>query len=326
MAIKKFIKNELWVYALTFALGCFYAFSYVLFIVPNDFAPSGINGIAIMIQYLGNFSVGYMSLLINVPLCVFAFFCVDKHFACKTATFCVAFSLSYLVFQQVQPIAEFMSRFQYKAIDANGAIQSDTVYPVMISGLICGLCFGVLFKCNSSTGGTDIVSKYLSKKYPQLNFFFVTFAINAVIAVASYFVYGKYDPETHTMKYDYRPVCMCLLYSFISSFTGNRIIAGSKAAYKFTIITDHAEQMEQEIIEKLHHGVTRLHGQGGYSHKDKEMIICLVNKPQLIDFENIIKKYPDTFSYVENVNQTFGRFNQSKKQSMINYESSDQKK
>ena len=321
MAFKNFIKNELWVYALTFALGCFYAFSYVLFIVPNDFAPSGINGIAIMIQYLGHFSVGYMSLLINVPLCIFAFFCVDKHFACKTATFCVAFSLAYLLFQHL-PVLE---KFQYKAIGEDGTILSDTVYPVMISGLICGLCFGILFKCNSSTGGTDVISKFLSKKYPQLNFFFVTFAINAVIAIASYFVYGKPNAEG-VMEYNYRPVCMCLLYSFISSFMGNRIIAGSKEAYKFTIITDHAEEMEKEILEKLHHGVTRLHGQGGYSHKDKEMIICLVNKPQLIDFENIIKKYPDTFSFVENVNQTFGRFNQSKKQSMINYEAPEQKK
>ncbi|MGN1093559.1 MAG: YitT family protein [Candidatus Neoclostridium sp.] len=324
MSIKSFIKNELWVYALTFALGCFYALSYYLFIVPNDFAPSGINGIAVMIQYLGHFSIGYMSLLINVPLCVFAFFCIDRHFACKTATFSLSFSGAYLLFQNVPAVSSVLDSFQYVALK-DGSIVSDTIYPVMISGLICGLCFGVLFKCNSSTGGTDIISKYLSKKYPQLNFFFVTFVINSVIAVASYFVYGKPNDQG-VMEYDYRPVCMCLMYCFISSFTGNRILAGSKLAYKFTIITDYAEDIEKEIIDKLHHGVTRLHGQGGYSHKNKEMIICLVNTAQLVDFENIIKKYPDTFSFVENVNQTFGKFNYSKMQNVINYKAPEQKK
>ena len=81
MEFKQFAKKELWIYVMTAALGCLYAFSYILFIVPNDFAPSGINGIAIMVQYKLNFSVGYMSLLINIPLCIFAYFFVDKGFA-----------------------------------------------------------------------------------------------------------------------------------------------------------------------------------------------------------------------------------------------------
>lgn len=300
MKLKEFVKKELWVYLLTAALGCLYAFSYILFIVPNDFAPAGINGIAIMVQYKLQFSVGYMSLLINVPLCIFAFFFVDKSFAFKTATFSVVYALSYLALQQMD-----LERFQYNAAGV------DTIYPVIISGLICGVCFGLLFKCNSSTGGTDIISKYLSKKNPQLNFFYVTFTINAVIAATSYFVYGK-PGDDGVMVYDYKPVCLCLLYSFISSFTGNKIITGSKEAYKFVIVTTSADAIESEIIEKLHHTVTRLHGQGGYSHKDKDVLICLVNKSQLVDFEAIIKKYPETFSFMENVSQTFGRFIKTK--------------
>ena len=59
-------------------LGVLLAFNYILFINPNNFAPAGINGIAVMIQYKLNFSVGYMSLIINVPLCIFAFFFIEK--------------------------------------------------------------------------------------------------------------------------------------------------------------------------------------------------------------------------------------------------------
>ena len=57
------------------------AFNYQLFIVKNDFAPAGLNGIATMIQYKTGFSIGYMSLIINIPLCILAYFFIDKNFS-----------------------------------------------------------------------------------------------------------------------------------------------------------------------------------------------------------------------------------------------------
>ena len=59
-------------------------FTYQLFIVENNFAPAGLNGIATMVQYKTGFSIGYMSLLINAPLCVLAFSFVAKAFAKRT--------------------------------------------------------------------------------------------------------------------------------------------------------------------------------------------------------------------------------------------------
>ena len=44
------------------------AVNYELFVFPNQFAPSGLNGICTMVQHLTGFSVGYLSLIINVPL------------------------------------------------------------------------------------------------------------------------------------------------------------------------------------------------------------------------------------------------------------------
>ena len=52
------------------------AFVYYIFIINNQFAPAGLNGIATMIQYKTGFSIGYMSLIINVPLCTLAYFLI----------------------------------------------------------------------------------------------------------------------------------------------------------------------------------------------------------------------------------------------------------
>ena len=76
------------------------AFNYYIFIVKNNFAPAGLNGIAVMIQYKTGFSISYMSLLINIPLCLAAFFVINKRFAIRTFTFVLVYSIAYLSLQQ----------------------------------------------------------------------------------------------------------------------------------------------------------------------------------------------------------------------------------
>ena len=276
-------------------LGALLALDYTLFIVPNNFAPSGINGIAVMIQYKLDFNIAYMSLLINVPLCIFAFFKIEKEFAVKTLTFSVAYSLTYILYDKIN----FIQYFKY-ITDGH-----DTIYPALIAGLIMGFCIGFSVKNNSSTGGTDIVAKYVSVIRPNLNFFYVTFILNAVVAFASLFVYGINE---NGFVINYKPVCLCVIYAFVSSVVGNRIISGLKHACKFTIVTDQCDELEYEITHTLKHSATRLHGIGIYQHHDKEVLICIVNPHQVADFERIIKKYPNTFVYVESIDQTIGNF------------------
>ncbi len=272
------------------------AFNYQLFIVRNNFAPAGINGIATMIQYKTGFSIAYMSILINVPLCILAYFLVDKQFAKKTLCFCLTYSGVYLLLQKIG-----LSVFQY---DAGG---HDTIFPVVISGILGGVVYGSCIRLGACTGGTDIFSKYISQKKPSLNFFWVTFAINAVVAVASFFVYAAPD-TTGVLTYDYKPVCLCIMYCFLSSYVGNYIIRGTKSAYKFTIITSHAEEINNEILHTLRHGATQMAAVGTYSNEQKQVIICVVNKHQLADFQKILSKYDDTFSFSEMVNETYGNF------------------
>ena len=68
-------------YVLVFFMGILMALNYQIFILHNAFAPAGINGIATMIQYLFSFSIGYSSLIINIPLALIAFLFVDRHFS-----------------------------------------------------------------------------------------------------------------------------------------------------------------------------------------------------------------------------------------------------
>ncbi len=296
---KSFYK-DLAAYAFIIGVAVLLAFNYQLFIVKNGFAPAGLNGIATMIQYKTGFSIGYISLIINIPLCILAYFLLNKRFAKRSLVFCLCYSFVYLYLQRIG-----LTQFQY---NAQG---HDTIFPVLLSGVISGFVYGICVKNHASTGGTDIISKYISRRAPALNFFWVTFTLNTMVAIISFFVYASPD-EGGTLVYDYKPVCLCILYCFISSFIGSFIIKGTKTAYKFTIITTHAEEISKEITEGLHHSATRLSAFGSYSQDEKSMLVCVINKHQLFEFQNILKKYDNTFSFVETVNQTLGNFKKVK--------------
>ncbi len=272
------------------------ALTYQLFVVENGFAPAGLNGIATMIQYKTGFSIGYMSIIINIPFCIFAYFLINKRFASLTLTFCLVYSFAFLIFQKMG-----LRQFQYCAYGHN------TIYPVILSGMIAGFVYGICFGKNASTGGTDIVSKYISFKKPSVNFFWVTFIINAIVAAISFFVYAKPDINGN-MTYDYSPVCLCVLYCFISSFMGNYIIKGTRTAIKFTIITKHPLEIAEEISRTLHHSSTKISAVGSYNHDEQSVLICVINKHQIVNLKDILKNYDNTFSFSETVTDTYGNF------------------
>ncbi len=283
-------------------MGLIYAFAYQLFIVKNRFAPAGISGIAVMLEYKLGFSIGYFSIIINIPLCIAAFFLVDKEFALKSFVFTIVYSVGYILLGKLD-----IGRFQYDAGNV------DTIFPCMLAGSINGFCMGICFRMNGSTGGVDIISKYASKVRPFLNFFAVTFVLNAIVAVISYFVYGEPDPETGKMVYNYKPVCLCLLYCFLSGWVGNAICKGSRSACNFMIVTTHPQEIEAEILKKLHHGVTEVSAIGAYSHQQRSLLVCVVNHHQQVELRTIISKYEDTFAFVYTVDETIGKFERRKR-------------
>lgn len=267
------------------------AVNYHIFIVQNHFAPAGLNGIATMVQYKTGFSISYMSLIINIPLCVFAWFLIERRFALRTLLFSLVYSFSYLFLQN--------SGTEFLQYNAQG---HDTIFPVIISGAISGFVYGICIKHNASTGGTDVLSRYINRVKPETNFFMVTFLLNTAVALASLFVYSEGGQA------DYKPVALCITYCFISNFTGNYIIKGTKTAYKFTVITTHADEIAADIARELRHSATRLSAVGTYTGTERSVLICVVNKHQLVDFRDIISQYDDTFAFHELANETYGNF------------------
>ncbi len=284
MAERSKIFKEITVYLFIVLLAVASATTYHVFIFPNRFAPAGVGGITTMVQYAFGFSAGYLTLIMNIPLALAVFFWGDKVFAVRSFLFVLVFSGMILVWEAV-------GLYQYDAGD-------NTLLAVIAAGTLGGVIYGYSLRMNASTGGTDYAAALIHKAKPQLSLVWVIFALNASVAVVSFFVYD----------YQMEPVILCIIYCFTQSKISDGILKGVSSALKVEIITDKPDELIDELLKHIRHGITEIAARGAYSHTDKTMLVCLINKHDLVMFKKILAGFDNTFAYVSSVNDVYGRF------------------
>lgn len=280
--------KKAWTYLVIAMVALVASVNYEMFVFPNQFAPAGLNGICTMIQYVSGISVGYLSLLVNVPLAIWCYIEVSKPVALRSMVYVVTFSLGLLLLDHVD-----LSPYAY--VTENG---TSKILGPLVAGVIQGYVYSILVKASAYTGGTDFVSAIVHKHAPEKSFFGISFTLNAIVAVGSYFVYG----------YQVEPVILCILYCFMSTNVGERLMKSGRSAIAFEIVTDYPDEISQDIIRDIHHTTTLIPGKGMYSGRETSVLLCVVNKTQVAAVNQIIRQYPNTFAIVNPVSEILGNF------------------
>jgi len=279
--MKKFVS-----YAMVVLIALMMALNYQLFVFPNRFAPAGLNGIFTMIQHVLGFKLSYTSILLNVPLAIIVFFAISKPFALRSLVYTLCFSGFLMLFDNVD-----LSAFVYSTTVS-------TLLGPAVAGLITGFGGYYMHRVGACYGGTEFVAKLIHKRKPTFNLFSIIFALNVVVAIASYFVYD----------YKIEPVLLCIIYSYGSSSVRDNLNRKHNSAVRCEIVTSEPEELGREIIQTLHHSATQLNGKGLYTGEEKTMLVCIVNQSQITELTKLVAKYPDSFVTVSQVNAVLGNF------------------
>ena len=280
--------KKVWTYLVIIVIGFVGAMNYELFVFPNQFAPSGVNGICTIIQHVFGISVGSLSLLINIPLAALCYFKCSKPIALRSMVYVVTFSVALIVLDHVD-----LSMFAYSTPNGTSKILGP-----LVAGIIHGFDCSILARASAYSGGMDFVSALIHDKDPNKSVYGLTFIMNVCIAVTSYFVFG----------YQMEPVILCILYSFAASTLVERRMKSGREAVRFEIITDYPQEISDEIIKKVHHTTTLIPAKGMYAGRETNLLICVVNKTQVSQVARIIRKYPYTFSIMDPVSEVMGNF------------------
>ena len=273
------------------AAGVVVGTAYFFFQNSNGFAPGGVGGLATITYHLSDYKLDWSLLMVafNLPIFVLVSAFINRKLG--------LFLSIYLMTQSFLPkLYELIGLKPYSL--ANYGEDFNVMFACIATGVISGFGFSLMLRHFGASGGTYGISALIKRAKPDLNVAFVSFAMDASVVFVAFFVYG--------MKVT--PVMCTLLNLFIANVVVDKGLGGIKDGYKFEIITSHPEELADELMTKLKHGVTSMKVQGMYSDAEKYMLVCIINKRQIGEMMKIIKKHPDAFASFEKVNEVFGNF------------------
>ncbi len=291
MKSKLNVKSFLFDIFIAISSGIIVGTAYFFFQNSNGFAPGGVGGLATITHYLigGVIDWGILMVAFNLPIFVLVTILIDKKLGLMLTI--------YLVVQSFIPRLYEAIGFQAYSRMNNGD-DFNVIFACIATGVVSGFGFSLMLRRFGASGGTYGISALLRKARPDLNIAYVSFILDASVVGIAFFVYG--------MKVT--PVICTLLNLFIANIIVDNGISGIKEGYKFEIVTTEPDKISEELMAKLKHGVTEIKVHGMYSHADKYMIVCIINKRQIGDMMRIIKKHPGTFASFQKVNEVFGNF------------------
>ncbi len=294
-SLKYNLKNEIIGVLTVIIVSAIVAAGLHVFVYKADFAPSGVDGAATMLQYASEkifgrkINAGVFTFALNFPLLIAAWFILKRRYVIYTIIYTVVVSVSLML----------LAEFNVPQYDCTipGTYNSHLVAAIF-GGTIQGVS-GILLRIGGSAGGADIIGCMLQKKMPHKNVeSFIAYVSYAVVAVA-FFVYGNINS-----------ICLSIVEIFVCEKVTALVLKSNRSAVKFEIITDkaHVEEIKRYIIFELRHGATLLKAQGVFSEEDKEMIVCLINFRQIPELMQMVKGIPNTFLYYSDVNGIRGNF------------------
>lgn len=269
------------------------ALAIYIFVTPNDFAPGGVNGIAVLLQEGTGWNSGIFLIMLNVPLFFVAFFLIGKYGA-------VISTLSMLLTSGLLIVFDYIPGMEYICYQP----EDNHILAAIAGGVLLGVALAVTLKSCGTSGGTTVLASLVNKKFRNLSVSGMTAVFDAIVVFASFFVYHQGMGFTEKLE----PVLLALISLFVTSKVCDVILQGFKAAYRFEIITNHPEEISAEIMQKLHHGVTEVNATGMYSHEGRAMLVCIIRKRQIGEVQRILRKFPDTFASFSPASEVYGKF------------------
>lgn len=273
---KKRLKEYL---IITFA-ALIYGVGTSLLVDPNNLAPGGMTGLAIVLNRLVGIGTGMWFLILNIPILLIAIMKFGIRFTISTIYATTMISV----------FTDLCTKYfgQY--------IIHDMILAVTIGSAMTAVAIGLIFKCHATSGGTDVIIKLLRLRYPHLKTGILYIMTDMVVLVIAAFVF-------HDLA--------AAMYSFLSvlvvSAVVDFVLYGRDGAKLIYIISDRPDIITARLLDELDIGATHVFAQGAYSGEKKKVIMCAIKKRLSPLAEDIVREEdPNAFMIISSASEIFG--------------------
>ena len=267
-----------------------YTIGYTTFLLPYKIVSGGVSGISTIFFYMTGFSAGNTYFIINVFLLLMAMRILGWRYLVRTVIVTLLISSAIGIIQT-----------QLTEIAADGTptlmhiLGEQKFMACVIGAFFEGLGLAIIFLAGGSTGGTDIIASSINK-YWNISLGRLLLMCDIVIIGFSYII--EHDVETVVVGY---------LAMFISTNFLDYVINSARQSVQFIIISEHYEEIAEEVNSKLERGVTVLSGKGFYSKEERQVLLILAKKYESRSIFQLIKRLdPQAFVSMSNVEGVFG--------------------
>ncbi len=258
----------------------FYALAIYTFAKAANFAPGGMSGVALIINYLiPALPIGTITLLMNIPLVIISYKALGASFLIKSFKTIV---ISTIIMDFIFPHIPLYTGDKFMA--------------AIFSGLFLGLGLAIIYRRGSSTGGMDFLTLPIKKALPHYSIGNITLALDAVVFCLGGFVFGSVD----SLLYGAVATIACIL-------TIDKVIIGFTTVKLAIIVTEFGDEVSQNIIESTKRGATRLYGKGAYTGQEKDVILCSCSNREITILRDATFGVdPDAFVIIADAGQVIG--------------------
>ena len=253
-----------------------YAFKF-----PNHFSFGGVSGLAVVLNEILGISAAQINLVINLALLVIGFAVLGKSFGLKTAYATVLSSVVLSLMEKMMPISAPLTNQP----------MLELAYAIALPAVAAAM----LFYVDASGGGTDIVAMIL-KKYTTIDIGTALLISDVAIVELSFIAF---DVRTGVFS-----VCGLLAKSIFVDRTMDQM----RLCKYFTIISSDPEPICDFIQNVLNRSTTLYNAEGGYSHENKKVILCALDRRQAVILQRFIRQTDDSaFIMITKSSETFGK-------------------
>ena len=253
------------------------------FKAPNGFATGGVSGISIIIARItqGAISQATAMMIINMFLLAVGTLILGKECGIMTAYCSVLISAENWVFEYFIPIAEPITSYPLLEL----------IYAVLLTGVGSAM----IFKCNASSGGTDIVA-LIMRKYTSLDVGKALLLSDFLIAASTFIVV---DVEAGLFS---------MIGLFAKVFVVDDILDSINMCKAFSIITNKADEIDNFILNDMHRSATVVKSRGAYSGEEREMIVTVCRMSEALRLRRKVKEIdPHAFIIITKTSEIMGK-------------------
>ena len=273
---KKRLKEYL---IITFA-ALIYGVGTSLLVDPNNLAPGGMTGLAIVLNRLVGIGTGMWFLILNIPILLIAIMKFGIRFTISTIYATTMISV----------FTDLCTKYfgQY--------IIHDMILAVTIGSAMTAVAIGLIFKCHATSGGTVVIIKLLRLRYPHIKTGILYIMTDMIVLVIAAIVFND---------------LAAAMYSFLSvlvvSAVVDFVLYGRDGAKLIYIISDRPDIITARLLDELDIGATHVFAQGAYSGEKKKVIMCAIKKRLSPLAEDIVREEdPNAFMIITSASEIFG--------------------